>query len=120
MRVRVVPELLDQGMTVERRLDDPPLHPCPAAVNHPNLAEPGGIRRGHVLLDDRRDVAWLEGVQIENAVDGQAEGVVQGFSQVAVTTVLIPPRTLKSPVTVIRRGWHAATRSSRIWLVTCS
>jgi hypothetical protein len=49
-------------------------------VNHSNLAEPGGIRRGHVLLDDRRDVAWLEGVQIEDAVDGQAESVVQGFS----------------------------------------
>ena len=32
----------------------------------------------------------------------------------------MPPRTEKSPMTVIRRGSIAATRSSRIWLVTCS
>ena len=38
----------------------------------------------------------------------------------AVTTVLMPPRTEKSPTTVMRRGCSAATRSSRIWLVTCS
>ena len=32
----------------------------------------------------------------------------------AVTTDLIPPRTLKSPTTSIQRGAHAFTRSSRI------
>ncbi len=32
----------------------------------------------------------------------------------AVTTVEMPPRTEKSPTTVILRGRHAATRSSRI------
>src|SRR4051794_25602187 len=42
------------------------------------------------------------------------------FSYSAVTTVLIPPRTEKSPTTVMRRGRMAATRSSRIWLVTDS
>ena len=41
-------------------------------------------------------------------------------SYVTVTTVLIPPRTVKSPTTVMRRGWMAATRSSRISLVACS
>ena len=44
----------------------------------------------------------------------------QAFSYVAVTVVLIPPRTEKSPTTVMRRGAQAATRSSRIWLVTAS
>ncbi len=38
----------------------------------------------------------------------------------AVITLLIPPRTLKSPTTVIRRGAHAATRSSRIRFTTRS
>ena len=38
----------------------------------------------------------------------------------AVTTVVMPPRTLKSPTTVICRGAQAATRSSRILLVTAS
>ena len=42
------------------------------------------------------------------------------FAYVAVTVVLMPPRTEKSPTTVMRRGAHAATRSSRIWLVTAS
>src|SRR5437667_266313 len=32
----------------------------------------------------------------------------------------MPPRTVNAPVTVILRGWHAATRSSRILLVTPS
>ena len=44
----------------------------------------------------------------------------QGATNVAVTTVLIPPRTEKSPTTVMRRGCSAAIRSSRIWFVTFS
>src|SRR5882672_2628757 len=40
-----------------------------------------------------------------------------GASYSALTTVEIPPRTWKSPSTVIRRGFMAATRSSRITLV---
>jgi len=42
------------------------------------------------------------------------------FSYVAVTTVLMPPRGVKSPTTVMRVGAHAATRSSRMRLVTLS
>ena len=38
----------------------------------------------------------------------------------AVTTVWMPPRMLKSPTTFIFRGRTAATRSSRIRLVTAS
>jgi hypothetical protein len=46
--------------------------------------------------------------------------VSAGLTKVAVTTVEMPPRTEKSPTTVMRRGAQAATRSSRIWLVTAS
>ena len=45
------------------------------------------------------------------------------FEQVfknALTTLPMPPRTWKSPSTVMRRGRTAFTRSSRITLVTCS
>src|SRR5918993_558880 len=38
----------------------------------------------------------------------------------AVITVLIPPRGVKSPTTVMRSGAHAATNVSRISLVTLS
>ncbi len=43
-----------------------------------------------------------------------------GYGWVASTTVWIPPRTSQSVVTVIRRGATAATRSSRMRLVTSS
>ena len=54
----------------------------------------------------------------EDATTGRHDRSRVGY--VAVTTVLMPPRTVKSPTTVIRRGLHAATRSSRIWLVAAS
>src|SRR5262249_54822268 len=38
----------------------------------------------------------------------------------ATTVLVMPPRTLKRPITVMRRGFSAVTRSSRIWFVTCS
>src|SRR5262249_42012726 len=42
------------------------------------------------------------------------------FPYTARTSVLIPPRTLKSPTTSAHRGRAAATKSSRMWLVTAS
>jgi hypothetical protein len=52
-------------MAFERLLDDATLDAFAAAVNQANLAEPSLVRRVHVLFDDRLDIAWLEGVQIE-------------------------------------------------------
>ncbi len=42
------------------------------------------------------------------------------FAYMAVTVVLMPPRGVNSPATVIRLGAQAATRSSRIWFVALS
>ena len=64
------------------------------------------MRRVHVLLDDRLDVARREGVEIERAFDRDPVGHVTRPYRLAVTTVLMPPRTEKSPTTVIRRGRH--------------
>src|SRR5581483_5873997 len=47
-------------------------------------------------------------------------GRVQAPPWLAVTVVWMPPRTLKSPITVILRGRQACTRSSRILLITAS
>ena len=49
---------------------------------------------------------------------GLTGGAWRSYS--ARTTVEMPPRTWKSPSTAMRRGRSAATRSSRIALVTAS
>ena len=123
VRFRCVPEFGHQRVLLERLLHQAALDALPAAVYETNLAQAGGVRGGHVLDNDRDDVAWLEGVEIEGTLDRNLVWLVHARSRqaggawslyVAVTTVLIPPRTVKSPTTVMRRGWTAATRSSRI------
>ena len=90
------------------------------------------MRGSDVLVDDGRDVARGEGVEIEDIFDWDFVRIhtltVSGchfrfyspFTYPAVTVVVIPPRAEKSPTTVMRRGAQTATRSSRIWLVTAS
>jgi len=58
----------------ERRLNDPALHTAPASVHQPHL--PPTRRRGgiDVIGDDVRNVARRERVQIEFALDGNADG----------------------------------------------
>ena len=108
---RVV-ERIDERMALQRRLDDAPLHAAAAAMNQSYFAQSCLMRRAHVLLDHRGDVARLKGVEIERGLDrdahAQAAGAC-GCSYVAVTVVPIPPRTEKSPTTVMRRGWHAGS-----------
>src|SRR5262245_5140058 len=119
MRRRVVPEFDDERMPLECRLDVAPLHAAPAAVNQPHFGQTGFHRGIDVFLDDPRDVLRRESLQVDLAFDRNPIGHqlttrVYGFLYSAVTTVLIPPRTEKSPTTVMRRGARAATRSSRI------
>ena len=57
-------------MLLQRRLHDAALHAGAAAVNQPDFAQPCLVRRAHVFLDDRRDVARLEGVEIQEASIG--------------------------------------------------
>ena len=138
-----IPELGDQWVAVERLLHDAALDPFAAPVDQTHFREAGFVRGPHVLLDDRLDVTRSERMEVQDRLDRDVVRVVDSqratsehqrpeprrFDRVscyaapaydAVTTVLIPPRTLKSPMTVMRRGWQAATRSSRIWLVTAS
>jgi len=90
------------------------------------------VRRPHVFLDDRRDVAGMEGMEVEGGLNRDVVRVfhlqpfspsafsVQHFWYSAVTVVERPPRGVKSPTTVMRRGAHTPTKSSRIWFVTAS
>ena len=69
MRLRIVPELDDLRMPVERRLDDPALDTLPPAVNEPDHRYSGRCRGVHIVRNDRRDVAWTKGVKIDLALN---------------------------------------------------
>ena len=109
-------------MPIERGVHGRALHPDPPPVHQADLPESGLGRGPDVLRDDGTDVARGERVEVELRLDRHRvrRVMVHGRSCVAVTRVVMPPRTEKSPTTVIRRGAHAATRSSRMRLVTFS
>lgn len=63
-------------MPGEHPLDDLPLDPDPATVDQSDLDEspgPGGVE---ILGDDRRHVAWREGVKVERILDRDADRLV--------------------------------------------
>ena len=124
MRGGVVPEFCDQRVLLQGRLDDRALGAAAASVNQPKLPQAGVVRGAYVLVHDGRDVAWREGMEIELRFDGDAVRIPRfghaGFTYSATTDVVMPPRAVKAPVTVMRRGWHTATRSSRMRFVTAS
>ena len=122
-------------MPLERRLHHPALHPSAAAVDQPDFAQAGGVRLADIFIDHRRNVAGMERVEVERIFDGDVVRMMRAvrhgrhtvaarspafFSYDAVTTVLIPPRTEKSPTTVMRLGLQAWTSSSRMRFVTAS
>jgi len=108
-----------QRMPLECLLHDTALHAYTAAMYNPHLAQTRSVCLAYVLFDDRRDIARREGMQIDRCFDWNAVGPAPrdvervlilhsrqpvGFSYRAVTSVLMPPRTEKSPTTVMRRG----------------
>jgi hypothetical protein len=68
MRFERIGEALDQGMLFERSLNDAALHAAAAAVNQSHFPKPCLVRRVDVLFDDRLDVPWMEGMQIERVL----------------------------------------------------
>jgi hypothetical protein len=71
-------------------------------VNQPHLAEARLVGRLHVLVDDRRDVARRERVQVERVLDGNGDriGIGLGFFAHAQSTELIPHSALRIPTFV--------------------
>ena len=100
MCLRRIPELHDERMVLERLLDDPALNTFAASVNQPDFSKAGFMRGADVLDDDRRNVARRERVEIDRVFDRNS--CQDGYD--AVTIVFMPPRTAKSPTTVMRRG----------------
>ena len=62
MRSRIVPELGDEGMPIERLLDHRALDALAAAVDQPHLTEARLMRGAHVFLHDVHDLTRLERV----------------------------------------------------------
>ena len=56
-------------MTIERLLHDPALHTLAAPVNQSDLAQAGFVCCRHVLLDNRRHVAWCERMEVDRGLD---------------------------------------------------
>ncbi len=70
VRFRSVPEFDDERVTTQDLLHDAALDTDSPAVDQANQPQPRGVRRNHVLVDHGRDIARLEGVQVDRILDG--------------------------------------------------
>ena len=124
MRRGVIPELRDQRVLLEHGLHDRALSAAAASVHQPELTQACVVRGADVLVHHRGNIARREGVKIELWFDGDDVRIPgfghAGLTYSATTDVVMPPLAVNAPVTVIRRGLHTATRSSRMRLVTAS
>ena len=69
VRGGVVPELGDQRMAIENGLYEATLDATAATVDKADFGEAEPGRRADVFLDDRRDIARRERVQVDLALD---------------------------------------------------
>ena len=72
MRLGRVPELHDERVAFEHLLNDPSLDSLASPMDEANFANPRVVRRVDVLLDDGRDVAGRERVQVDKRFDWNA------------------------------------------------
>ena len=70
--LRRVPEFLDEGILLQDSLHDPSLHSLSSSVNQSNLTQPALVGGADVLIDDRGNVAGMEGVEIDLRFDWDA------------------------------------------------
>jgi hypothetical protein len=72
MRFRRIAERRHQRVIPQDLVDPRPLHPNPPSVNEPDLRQANLVRRANVLVDDRRNIARRESVQVDRLFDGYA------------------------------------------------
>ena len=72
MGFRRVEEGHDVIVLLEDRLNDSTLDTLTATVNQTNLGQASLARGADVFVDDGRDVTWMEGMQVERALDRNA------------------------------------------------
>ena len=82
MRRRIVKKLHHERMAFEQPVCTMPrCTPCPAAMDEPDLMQPGGVSLVQVLFDDGRDVAGRKGVKVEVPFDRNPKRVLILHSQ---------------------------------------
>jgi hypothetical protein len=74
MGSRVVPELGDERVSLERRLNDTALNAAASPVHEAHLAQAGFDSGVYVVCDDTSDVTGGEGVQVDFGFDRDADG----------------------------------------------
>jgi hypothetical protein len=74
---RVVPELGDERVSLERRLNEAALNTAAPPVHEAHLAQPGLGSGVYVVCDDASDIPWDEGVQVDFGFDGDADGCIR-------------------------------------------
>ena len=79
MRGRIVPELNDERVAIERRLHDGPLDAAAPAVHEAHFSKTSVVRGADVFLDNNRDVTRAERVEVELRFD--RDGVRRLFLQ---------------------------------------
>lgn len=71
---RVVPELGDERVSLERRLNEAALNTAASPVHEAHLEQPGLGSGVYVVCDHASDIPWGEGVQVDFGFDGDADG----------------------------------------------
>ena len=90
-----VPELLDERMSFQCLLNDPPLNAFAAPVNEPNLTKPRLVRGIHILFDNRFDIPGSEGVQVEGVLYGDSMKILNSqFPTPNARVPTVPPLTI--------------------------
>ena len=69
--LRIVPELGDERVLIERSLDQGTLDATSTPVNQPDLAESSLMRGAQILLNYVHDIPRRKGMQVERILDGQ-------------------------------------------------
>jgi hypothetical protein len=81
MRRRIVEKFQHERVPLQGLLHNAALHPGPAAMDEPDLAQAGCVRDVEVLFDDRRDVSGREGMKVEEAFNRNPKRVLILHSQ---------------------------------------
>lgn len=74
---RVVPELGDERVSLERRLNEAALNTAASPVHETHLAPPSPGSSVYVVCDDASDIPRGEGVQVYLGFDGDADGCIR-------------------------------------------
>jgi hypothetical protein len=59
-------------------------------VDQPDFAQAGGVRLADVLIDDRRNVARMERVEVERVLDGDVVRMIRGVRHGCHTVAVVP------------------------------